>query len=109
MQSCFYFLLAYAQFNNFDLTSGCHKKKLTDGVCPTCQGDVSVWTYRAKVSASRNEEDKDVTLFEGDLTKLFGKFDKQSDDDILMKMITKLPVSFTAKNIGTKLYNIQKI
>ena len=92
----------------FYIFTACRKKKLVQGVCPTCQGSDSVWTYRAKVSVVRLNFSKDTTLFEGDLKKLFGQLPKETDEDLLFTMVEMLPISFMAKFAGSNFYNIIK-
>jgi 6-pyruvoyl-tetrahydropterin synthase len=62
------------------IISACHKKKLVDGICPTCQGDMHTWTYKAKVCITGEDLSKEVVLFQNNLEKLFGTAEERSDN-----------------------------
>ena len=57
---CFVFPFIYKCF--IYTFTACRKKKLVEGVCPTCEGTKGSRTYRCKLSVNRDNFSKDVTL-----------------------------------------------
>lgn len=90
------------------------QKKIIDKKCPIC-GKESNNTYGIRITVEaqncKTNESTITSLFNDDVTNLFA-LDQDalaSADDLLYKLSLKLPVSFTAKKIDNRFYNIDKM
>ena len=83
---------------------------MKDGICPTCEGQENKQTYFCKLTVIGDDNfQKYFTLFQGDLERLFGVHPETfTENEIVEKMLEKMPMQFTAKISGNNLYNITR-
>lgn len=92
---------------------GCHKKKMADGVCPTCSGTTSLLTYRVKLELMK--EDGQIlygVVFEKDIVNLFGQIDVAEDTthvDLMSTLVYRLPCQVKGNILNGKAINLRKI
>ena len=86
------------------LISACRKKKLKDGVCVICKGQIGQQTCRARIRLE--ELNETVTIFENHVSLLFQVNDFTTEDKFLNDLLAKLPLKFRGKVSGGRLFNI---
>ncbi|XP_060555681.1 uncharacterized protein LOC132716425, partial [Ruditapes philippinarum] len=93
--------------------SGCRKKKLQGGKCPSCNGTTSDKSIRMKVEVAKHEDEegKTITIFQRDAEVIFefALDNNATDDDVIGDLVMQLPVAISCKLIRNNLIDLKKV